>query len=223
MPEGISDISSAVGHVLSCQASPRVNGVPVAPRFVFPANVEQLSHPGGAPLPHRSIQNPQTDNSLATKLFPAGRRGPQKRDTPGSLCSCCCTSSNRMIRDARNPGSMWILVAFSVQSPSGSCPGGGQQSLMAGHLAGWQAMVAGVWKCQQDWMSGWLSCPRQRLPVSSASSQPDWPQKFNGIGDWRMRSDACLPYQGCRTCSQTLQLGFLTQFWATGPAGIPHW
>ena len=33
---------------------------------------------------------------------------------------------------------MWILVAFSVQSPSGSCPGGGQQSLMAGHLAGWQ-------------------------------------------------------------------------------------
>ena len=29
-----------------------------------------------------SIQYPQLDNSLATKMFPAGRRGLQKRDTP---------------------------------------------------------------------------------------------------------------------------------------------
>ena len=113
-----------MGHVLSCQASQSDNGMPVPSRFIFPPNIEQPGDPGGAPLPHRSIQNRHTDKSLTTKVFPVERRGPQQRDLtpPGSPCSCCCTSSHRTVRVASNPGSMWNLCGILGAIPFRKLP-----------------------------------------------------------------------------------------------------
>ena len=80
MPAGMSETSPPVGHVFSCKASSSDNGLPLAPRFISPPNIKQPGDSGGAPLPHRSIQKPQTDNFLVTKVFQAGQRGPRLDD-----------------------------------------------------------------------------------------------------------------------------------------------